>query len=47
MKLILSRIVFNFDLELIDNGDSWYDQLTYILWVKKPLMMKVKSVGRQ
>ena len=43
MKLILARIVYNFDLELVDEKDDWFDQKTFILWDKKPLMVRVKE----
>ena len=43
MKLILARIVYNFDLELVDEKDDWFNQKTFILWDKKPLMVRVKE----
>ncbi|QDS75182.1 hypothetical protein FKW77_008510 [Venturia effusa] len=46
MKLIMARLIFNFDLELVDPEDDWFDQKTYILWKKKPLMVKVREVVR-
>ncbi|TID15340.1 putative secreted glycosidase [Venturia nashicola] len=47
MKLILAKIVFNFDLELVGGDVDWLEQDTFILWIKKPLMVKVKSVNRR
>ncbi|TID27444.1 putative secreted glycosidase [Venturia nashicola] len=40
MKLALCRIVYDFDFELVDEGDDWLDQKVYGLWDKKPLMMR-------
>lgn len=43
MKLILTRIIYNFDLELANPKDEWLEQNTYILWDKKPLMLNVRE----
>lgn len=43
MKLILARIVYNFDLTLVDQKSDWTDQDVYILWKKKPLDVIVKE----
>ena len=43
MKLVLARIIYNFDLELVDKEDDWFNQRTFILWDKKPLMVRVKE----
>jgi len=43
MKLILARIIYNFDLELVNQKTDWFDQNTFILWDKKPLMVRVKE----
>jgi averantin hydroxylase len=47
MRLILAKILFNFDLEL-DEGmtGQWMDQKVYLLWEKKPLWVRLKSVTR-
>jgi len=31
MKLILAKIIFNFDLELLDEKSNWLDQNVYTL----------------
>ncbi|KAI1123506.1 cytochrome P450 monooxygenase-like protein [Nemania abortiva] len=47
MRLLLAKIVFNFDLDLCDKSQDWADQNVYILWEKKPLMCHaVSHVGR-
>jgi cytochrome P450 len=43
MKLILARIVYNFDLELVDKAAKWNEQEVYILWRKGPLMVHAKE----
>jgi hypothetical protein len=46
MRLILSKVLFNFDLELQPESRSWIaQQKVYILWEKAPLMVKLKEVG--
>lgn len=47
IELVLTNILFNFDLELVDERGNWLEQDSYILWVKEPLMVKVKSAGRR
>jgi cytochrome P450 len=44
MKLVLARIIFNFDLELVDEKSNWLDQEVYGLWMKRPLMVRVKDI---
>ncbi|KAH8776279.1 cytochrome P450 [Diaporthe sp. PMI_573] len=46
MRLILSKVLWNFDLELCTQSDKWTDQKSFILWEKPPLMVKMKSVKR-
>ncbi|KAH7348070.1 cytochrome P450 46A1 [Pyrenochaeta sp. MPI-SDFR-AT-0127] len=42
MRLILAKVVFNFDLELRPESKDWADQQVFILWQKGPLMVNVK-----
>lgn len=38
MRLILARIIWDFDLTLNQNSKDWLDNMeTYILWQKNPL----------
>jgi len=46
MRLILSKILWNFDLELCPQSDKWTDQKSYVLWEKPQLMVKMKSARR-
>jgi cytochrome P450 len=43
MKLILSRLIYDFDIELVDESDRWEDQRVYVLWEKRPLMVWLKE----
>ncbi|KAL6228775.1 hypothetical protein BDW75DRAFT_246343 [Aspergillus navahoensis] len=42
MRLILARILWNFDLELCEQSLDWNDQKSYVLWDKSALMCKIK-----
>ncbi|KAI1324101.1 cytochrome P450 [Xylariaceae sp. FL0255] len=39
MRLLLAKVVFSFDLDLLDKTQDWTDQDVYITWEKKPLMV--------
>ncbi|KAH8694348.1 hypothetical protein BGZ61DRAFT_352880, partial [Ilyonectria robusta] len=44
MRLILARIIWNFDLELVEESKNWMkDQHMFILWEKGPLMVRLKN----
>ncbi|KAH8649307.1 averantin oxidoreductase [Xylariales sp. PMI_506] len=45
MKIIIARLVWEFDLELATQGD-WIDQKVYMVWEKPPLWMKLHPVRR-
>lgn len=44
MRLIMARMIYNFDLSLCPESDQWSDQEVYILWQKIPLMVTLKVV---
>jgi cytochrome P450 len=45
MRLILTKVLYNFNLELCPESKNWMDhQQVYTLWQKPPLMVKVKAV---
>lgn len=41
MRIILARMIFNFDMELAQPEVDWMDQKCYVLWEKKPLMVRL------
>lgn len=45
MRLIITKVLKNFDLELLPESANWADQECYTLWEKHPLMCKVKAVN--
>lgn len=47
MRLILTRVLFNFDLEL-DEGRTgdWLDQKAFALWEKPPLWVKLRPLSQ-
>jgi hypothetical protein len=44
MRLILARMIFDFDMELVDKNINWFDQHVFILWEKPDLMVQLKPV---
>jgi hypothetical protein len=45
MRLTMSRIIWNFDLELQDDSRNWLEeQRTFTLWQKEPLNIKFTAV---
>ena len=47
LRLILARMVFNFDLSLPEgpgSGLKWTDQKTYVTWVKDSFFVRLKAV---
>ncbi|ORY71471.1 cytochrome protein [Pseudomassariella vexata] len=45
MRLILAKMLWNFDFALVKGQDDWMDQKTFTLWEKPPLMVNVKKRG--
>jgi cytochrome P450 len=44
MRLIMAKVLYNFDFDLCPESDDWLNQDSYTLWEKHPLMVKLKSV---
>lgn len=42
MRMIMVKMLWNFDYELCDENDSWLDQKVYLVWKKEPLMVQLK-----
>lgn len=42
MRLILARVLYNFDLELDERSENWSRQETYILWNKPGLYVRLR-----
>ena len=41
MRVIIAKVLWNFDLELCEESKNWSSQITYTLWEKPPLMCKL------
>jgi hypothetical protein len=44
MRIILSKILFHFDLELEPESENWRTQEVYTLWQKPALNVKLTPV---
>ncbi|KAJ6127323.1 hypothetical protein N7523_002935 [Penicillium sp. IBT 18751x] len=45
MRLILTKVLFNFDLELETESLGWISQKSFSLWERPPLMVRLKRAG--
>jgi cytochrome P450 len=43
IRLILARLLFNFDMELCDESKDWLNQKTYLVWQKPALMVRLRN----
>ncbi|KAK4445140.1 cytochrome P450 monooxygenase rdc4 [Podospora aff. communis PSN243] len=41
MRLILAKIIWNFDMELMEGSERWNEQKCFVLWSKGPLMVRM------
>ncbi|OCL03416.1 cytochrome P450 monooxygenase-like protein [Glonium stellatum] len=46
MRVIMAKVIWNFDIELVDTTADWFDQKVFALWEKAPLMVRLKPVQR-
>lgn len=44
VKLILARVLYNFDMELVDPDEDWMDQKAFFIWTKPPLNVYLTPV---
>lgn len=44
MRTILARLLFTFDIELVDPDNDWLDQKVFFLWTKPPLNVYLTPV---
>lgn len=44
MRIILAKILFHFDLELMPESENWRDQEVYTLWQKPALNVRLVPV---
>lgn len=46
MRLILARILWNFDFDLMSDSEDWNKQRILSFWDKGPLNVRLKQVDR-
>ena len=47
MRLILARVVYDFDMRLADDAGDWIEkQKSYLLWARTPLNVYLTPVKR-
>jgi len=44
IRLILSKVLLNFDMQLCSESEKWNEQKIFIMWDKKPLYCQLKYV---
>jgi hypothetical protein len=44
MRLVIAKILWNFDLSLEEESRNWLKQKVYLIWAKPPLMVKLTPV---
>ena len=45
MRLILAKMLWNFDIELVDSAHDWYAGLkAYVLWDRSGLNIRLRAV---
>lgn len=45
MRLLLAKLLWNFDLELLPESLNWADQKSFSLWSRPELMVKLFRAG--
>ncbi|KAF1808449.1 cytochrome P450 [Eremomyces bilateralis CBS 781.70] len=46
MRLIVARLIWNFEFQLLPESEDWNDQKVYVLWAKGPLHAKISLAPR-
>ncbi|PKY00246.1 cytochrome P450 [Aspergillus campestris IBT 28561] len=46
MRIIMARMLWNFDLQLCEESATWNEQRSYLLWEKPPLMCQLRERAR-
>jgi hypothetical protein len=46
MRLILAKVLWNFDLSLQQESENWSNQKMHLVWRKGPLMVNLAPVER-
>lgn len=44
MRLIMAKLLWNFDMELDPRSEGWTEALrTFVIWEKSPLLVRLKA----
>jgi cytochrome P450 len=43
LRLILARLLWNFDLELCTESENWIKKKSFTAWEKKPMFVKLRQ----
>ncbi|KAF3766484.1 putative cytochrome P450 monooxygenase [Cryphonectria parasitica EP155] len=46
LRTMMARLIYNFDLELVDPDDDWMNQKVFFIWTKPPLNVYLTPVER-
>ena len=46
LRLILARVLYNFDMRLVDAND-WMDQKVWVIWDKQPMNVTLTRATKQ
>jgi hypothetical protein len=46
MRIILTKLLFNFDLSLCPESETWENHKVFLLWDKPPLMCQITPAIR-
>jgi hypothetical protein len=46
MRLILARLLWKFDLEILEESKDWDSQKSFLLWEKGALLVRLTEVIR-
>lgn len=46
MRLLMTRLLWKFDLELLPESKGWIDQKVFLFWDKKALQVKLTEAKR-
>jgi hypothetical protein len=44
MRLVLTRLLWEFDLELVEKEQDWTDARVFLIWQKNPLFVRLTPV---
>lgn len=44
LRIILAKMLWNFEFKLCPESDTWINQKCYTLWQKTPLWVEVRAI---